>query len=50
VRRASFSNAPLTGESLRAYLHSGGSGISGRYLDALEKAAAHDPLPDNPWA
>jgi len=50
VRRASFSNAPLTGDSLRAYLHSGGSGISERYLEAVEKAASNDPLPDNPWA
>jgi hypothetical protein len=50
VRRAAFADAPLTGENLRAYLRSGGSGISERYLDAVEKAAAHDPLPDDPWA
>ena len=50
VRRAAFTDAPLTGENLRAYLRSGGSGISECYLDAVEKAAAHDPLPDNPWA
>ncbi len=49
VRRAVFADAPLTGENLRAYLRSGGSGISERYLDAVEKAAAHDPLPDDPW-
>ena len=50
VRRAEFTDAPLTGNNLRAYLRSGGSGISERYLDAVEKAANHDPLPDNPWA
>jgi len=50
VRRASFGDAPLTGENLRAYLRSGGSGISERYLDAVEEAAKCDPLPDNPWA
>ena len=50
VRRAEFTHAPLTGENLRAYLRSGGSGISDRYLNAVEKAAKHDPVPDNPWA
>ncbi len=50
VRHAAFADAPLTGENLRAYLHSGGSGISEKYLDAVEKAAAHEPLPDNPGA
>ncbi len=50
VRRAEFTHAPLTGENLRAYLRSGGSGVSGRYLDAVEEAAKHDPVPDNPWA
>jgi hypothetical protein len=35
VRRASFSEAPLTGETLRAYLRSGGSGIEESYLDAV---------------
>ena len=49
VRRASFADAPLTGENLRAYLRSGGSGISEHYLDAVEKAANIDPIPDNPW-
>jgi len=50
VRRASFSDAPLTGETLRAYLRSGGGGLSDHYLDTAEKAAQHDPLPDDPWA
>ena len=50
VRRAEFADALLTGEDLRSYLHSGGSGVSERYLDAVEEAAQHDPVPDNPWA
>ncbi len=50
VRRASFPNAPLTGLTLEKHLRSGGSGVSERYLDAIEKAAGYDPLPDNPWA
>ncbi len=50
VRRAEFTEAPLTGESLLAYLASGGSGVSARYLDAAEEAAKHDPIPDDPWA
>ena len=50
VRRAAFADAPLTGISLRAYYRSGGSGVSERYLDSVDGAAKHDPVPDNPWA
>jgi hypothetical protein len=50
VRRAEFADAPLTGANLLAYLASGGSGVSERYLDAVEEAAKHDPIPDDPWA
>lgn len=50
VRRASISDAPLTGAGLLAYLTSGGSGVSARYLNAVETASQHDPIPDNPWA
>lgn len=50
VRRASFPDTPLTGEKLRTYLRSGGSGVSERYLDAVEEAAKRDPAPDDPWA
>ena len=50
VRRASFAVAPLMGKELRAYLRSGGSGISENYLDAVEDAAKRDSLPDDPWA
>ena len=50
VRRASFANSPLTGADLAVYLRSGGSGISENYLKAVEHAAQHDPIPDDPWA
>ncbi len=50
VRRAAFTDAPLTGENLRAYLRSGGSGVSERYLDAVETAAKHHSAPDDPSA
>ena len=43
VRRASFADAPLTGESLRAYLRAGGGGVSERYLDAVDQRALSSP-------
>lgn len=50
VRRAVWVDAPLTGAVLREYYRNGGSGISEKYLDTVEVAAKHDPIPDNPWA
>ncbi len=50
IRRAEITDAPLTGASLLAYLTTGGSRVSSRYLDAVEEAAKHDPIPDDPWA
>lgn len=50
VRRAVLAEAPLTGAALREYFRNGGSGISEKYLHAVEDAAKHDPIPDNPWA
>ena len=50
VRRATWINAPATGAELRNYYHQGASGISDEYLEAVEKAAANDPIPDDPWA
>lgn len=50
VRRVEFVDAPLTGATLRAYIRSGGSGVGERFLQAVEQAAKHDPVPDNPWA
>jgi phosphoribulokinase len=50
VRRAVLPDAPLTGATLREYLRNGGSGISEKYLDAVEEATKHDPIPDDPWA
>lgn len=50
VRRAVWVDAPATGETLREYYRNGGSGVSDKYLDAVEEAAKHDPIPDAPWA
>lgn len=50
VRRAEFADSPLTGAGLLAYLAAGGSGVSDRYLDAMEAAANRAPIPDDPWA
>lgn len=50
VRRAILVDAPLTGSALRDHFQKGGSGVSEKYLDAVEEAAKHDPIPDNPWA
>jgi len=50
VRRASFAEEPLTGKKLREWLRRGGSGVSAGYLDAVDQAAGHDPVPDDPWA
>lgn len=50
VRRAVWVDAPLTGASLRDYFRRGGSGVSAKYLDAVEEAADHDPIPEDPWA
>lgn len=50
VRRAIWVDAPATGDTLRSYYHNDGSGISDKYLDAVEEAARHDPAPDDPWA
>ena len=50
VRRAEFVDAPLTGANLLARLRTGGCGVGVDYLDAVEVAASHDPIPDNPWA
>lgn len=50
VRRAVWVEAPATGEALSEYFRNGGSGTSDKYLDAVEEAANHDPIPDDPWA
>ncbi len=50
VRRAVIVDAPLTGADLREYIRKGGSGVSAKYLDSVEKAANRDPVPDDPWA
>jgi hypothetical protein len=50
VRRAIWVDMPVTGAALRDYYRNGGSGISAKYLDGVEEAAKHDPIPDDPWA
>lgn len=50
VRRALWVDSPASGESLINYFRSGGSVTSEKYLDAVEEASKHDPIPDNPWA
>jgi predicted CopG family antitoxin len=50
VRRVEIAEIPLKGEAFLNYLRAGGSGVSERYLDAVEEAAKHDPWPDDPWA
>lgn len=50
VRRAMWVDTPLTATGLREHFKNGGSGVSEKFLDAVEEAAAHDPLPDDPWA
>jgi predicted CopG family antitoxin len=49
VRRAHFTDRPVTGNDLRAYFKSGGSKVSAAYLDAIEEATQQDTLPENPW-
>ena len=50
VRRAVLVEAPLTGAALWEFFQKGGSRVSEKYLDAVEEAAKHDPVPDAPWA
>lgn len=50
VRRATFSDAPLTSASLLAYYRAGGSGLSEHALETIEEAVKHDPAPDDSWA
>ncbi len=49
VRRAVFPGTPPTGAKLQAYFQSGGSSIGDDYLEAVEQASKHDPVPDRPW-
>lgn len=49
VRRAQFTDAPLTGTALLRWAETGGNGVSQTHLDAVEAAAGKDLPPDNPW-
>ncbi len=48
VRRTFPLAVAPTGAELRRYYAEGGSGLSDEYLDAVEAAAAHDPIPEEP--
>lgn len=50
VRRVVIPDVPPSGAALREHYRRGGANVSTEYLDALEKAASHDPPPDDPWA
>ena len=50
VRRLKVAEEPLTGLALKEFYRSGGSGVGEDYLNAVEQATRHDPIPENPWA
>ncbi len=50
IRRAVIPASAPTGKSLREHYRSGGGHVSDEYLDSVEKAAAHDAIPEDPWA
>ena len=50
VRRAVIPESAPTGSSLRDHFRMGGARVSDEYLDTVERAAANDPTPDDPWA
>lgn len=50
VRRAIIPGSAPTGKSIREHYRKGGGKVSDDYLDAVEKAAAHDSFPEDPWA
>jgi hypothetical protein len=50
IRRAVIPASAPTGKSLREHYRSGGGHVSDEYLDSAEKAAAHDAIPEDPWA
>ena len=45
-RRAVIPDAAPTGKSLREHYRGGGGKVCDEYLDAVEKAASHDPIPE----
>jgi hypothetical protein len=50
VRRAVIPDAAPTGKTLREHYRHGGGKVSDEYLDTVEQAASHDPIPEDPWA
>jgi len=50
VRRAVIPASAPTGKHIRDHYRNGGGKVSDDYLDSVEIAAAHDPVPEDPWA
>lgn len=50
IRRSLLPTPAPTGAQLREYYRRGGSKVSEEYLNSVEEAAKHDPIPDDPWA
>lgn len=50
VRRAVIPELAPTGKTLREHFRRGGAKASDEYLDSVEVAASHDPIPEDPWA
>jgi hypothetical protein len=50
VRRAVIPASAPSGNKLREHYRSGGSNVSDEYLQSVERAASHDPIPEDPWA
>ncbi len=50
VRRVVIPDASAKGKALREHYRQGGGNVSPAYLDSVEKAIQHDPIPDDPCA
>ena len=50
VRRAVLVESPMTGGELRESLATGSICVSKKYLDTVEEATKHDPIPGDPSA
>lgn len=50
VRRVVIPASAPTGKDIREHYRNGGGKVGDDYLDSVEKAAAHDPIPEDPWA
>jgi hypothetical protein len=50
VRRAVIPASAPTGKFVREHYRNGGGRVSEDYLESVEKAAAQDTVPEDPWA